>query len=175
MGSVLDKLARAETSSDLRHYDTPCAVDVLKAAGIAAMHAPIHIALFRLKYLNDPGEIAACKAIFTRWAYASMVRRRPESPMSAGFRQLDPQHASRVGSQTLQAWIDDTCKACAGQKYRIIEGTPALSTKICGTCKGLGTNPIKNGPLSDVVRDVMERADDAISSVRGSVEDKLRG
>lgn len=162
--SVLDKLARAETSSDLRHHPEPCHVDVLKAAGIAGMHAPIHLALFRLKYLNDPGEIAACKAIFTRWAYRAMVNRK-----------IDPSGASRVGVQTLTAWVDDTCKACAGQKYRIIEGTPALSTKTCGTCKGLGTNPIKNGPYSEVAKDVMERADDAIRSVRGVVEDRLRG
>lgn len=164
MGSVLDKLAKAETSSDLRHYEEPCAVDVLKAVGIAAMHAPIYIALFRLKYLNDQGEIAACKSIFTRWAGASMRRRG-----------LDPERASRMGAQILTAWIDDTCKACCGQRYRVIEGTPALSVKVCGVCKGLGTNPIKDGPAGDVVKDVIERADDAISSIRGMVEDKLRG
>lgn len=164
MGTALDKLARAETSSDLRHYEEPCAVDVLKAAGIAAMHAPIHIALFRLKYLNDPGELSACKAIFTRWAYRAMANRG-----------IDPSGASRVGSQTLQAWIDDTCKGCAGQRYRVIEGTPALSMKVCGVCKGLGTNPIQKGPVGEAMRDVIERADDAISSVRGMVEDRLRG
>lgn len=162
--SVLDRLARAETSSDLRHYPDPCAVDVLKAAGIAGIHAPIHLALFRLKYLNDPGEISACKSIFTRWAGISMQRRG-----------LDPERASRLGVQILTAWIDDTCKACAGQRYRIIDGTPALSTKVCGACKGLGTNPIKDGPEADVVKDVIERADDAISSVRGMVEGRLRG
>lgn len=161
---ALDKLARAETSSDLRHYEEPCAVDVLKAAGIAAMHAPIHIALFRLKYLNDAGEIGACKAIFTRWAYRAMVNRK-----------IDPSGASRVGVQTLTAWVNDTCKACAGQRYRVIEGTPALSMKVCGVCKGQGTNPVKNGPHAEVIKDVFERADDAISSVRGMIEDRLRG
>lgn len=161
---VLDRLARAETSSDLRHYAEPCAVDVLKAAGIAGIHAPIHLSLFRLKYLNDRGEVAACKAIFIRWAGVSMQRRG-----------LDPQRASRVGVQGLTAWIDDTCKACAGQRYRIIEGTPSLSTKVCGVCKGLGTNPVQGGQIGDVIRDVIERADDAISSVRGMIEDKLRG
>ena len=164
MGSALDKLARAEVSSDLRHYDTPCAVDVLKAAGIAGMHAPIHLALFRLKYLNDPGEIAACKAIFTRWVYRAMVNRK-----------IDPSGASRIGVQTLTAWVDDTCKGCAGQRYRVIEGTPALSMKVCGVCKGMGTNPIEKGPVGEAMRDVIERADDAISSVRGMVEDRLRG
>ena len=162
--SVLDKLARAETSSDLRHYDTPCAVDVLKAAGIAAMYAPIHIELYRIKYLNDYSQISACKSIFTRWAYRAMLNRG-----------LEPSGASRLGSQTLQAWVDDTCTGCAGQKYRVIEGTPALSMKVCGVCKGLGTNPIKKGPAGEAMRDVIERADDAISSVRGMIEDKLRG
>lgn len=160
---VLDKLARAETSSDLRHYEEPCAVDVLKAAGIAAMHAPIHLALFRLKYLNDSGEISACKAIFTRWAYRAMVNRG-----------VDPKNASGVGVLALANWINDTCTECAGQKYRVIEGTPALSVKVCGVCNGLGKKPIKGG-LAEVTKDIIERADDAISSVRGVVEDRLRG
>ena len=162
--SVLDRLARAETSSDLRHHPEPCHVDVLKAAGIAAMHAPIHLALFRLKYLNDMAEIAACKAIFTRWAYKAMVNRH-----------IDPQGASRIGSQTLQAWVDDTCPQCHGQKYEVPEGAAALTAKICPKCKGLGKRIIQDGPIGETIKDVMERADDAISSVRGMVEDRLRG
>lgn len=163
MGSVLDRLARAETSSDLRHYEEPCAVDVLKAAGIAAMHAPIHISLFRFKYLHDMTEKAACEDKFARWAYKSMLNRH-----------IDPKEARGVGILALATWYDDTCTGCAGQKYRVIEGTPALSVKACQVCNGLGKKPIKGG-LAEVTKDIIERADDAIRSVRGMVEDRLRG
>lgn len=161
--SVLDKLARAETSSDLRHHPEPCHVDVLKAAGIAGLHTPIHLALFRLKYLNDPGEISACKAIFTRWAYRAMVNRG-----------IEPAGASRIGVQTLAAWVDDTCPQCHGQRFEVPEGAAALTAKICPKCKGLGKRLIQDGPTGEAIKDVMERADDAISTVRGMVEDRLR-
>lgn len=161
---VLDNLARAETSSDLRHHPEPCHVDVLKAAALAGMYVPIHIELYRIKYLHDYSQLEAAKALFIRWAGVSMQRR-----------DLDPQRASRLGVQTLTAWIDDTCKACAGQRYRVIEGTPTLSLKVCGVCKGLGTNPVRKGPEGEVMQDVIQRADDAISSIRGMIEDRLRG
>ena len=37
--SVLDRLVRAETSSDLRHFPEPCAVDVPIAAGLVGIAA----------------------------------------------------------------------------------------------------------------------------------------
>lgn len=40
--SVLDRLVRAETSSDLLHSPEPCAVDVPIAAGLVGIAAPIH-------------------------------------------------------------------------------------------------------------------------------------
>lgn len=160
---MLDRLARAETSSDLRHYPEPCAVDVLKAAGLAGIVAPIHLALFRLKFLNDPGEIDACKRIFIRWAGVSMSRRG-----------INPQQASRAGTQALTAWVDDTCPGCLGQKYRVIEGAPLLSEAVCKTCKGTGKRPIA-GEWVEVTKDVHERADDAVQSIRGRIEDRLRG
>lgn len=160
---MLDKLASAETSSDLRHYPEPCAIDVLAAAGMAGVAAPIHLALFRLKYLDDREQIEACKAIFTRWTYRAMVNRG-----------IMPQSASRVGVQTLTAWVHDTCTECAGQKYRVIEGTPALSVKACSKCHGLGKNPIGDGQIGEVKKDVIERADDAINGISGRILDKLR-
>lgn len=161
--SALDKLVRAKMSKNLRHYHEPCAVDVLRASAIAGMHHPAHWSLYRLKYLNDYDEISTSKAIFTRWAGASMHRRG-----------LDPRRASRMGAQILAAWVDDTCESCHGQRYKVIENTPTLSINVCGLCKGLGTNPIRGGPEGDVIKDVMERADDAVSLICNIVENKLR-
>ena len=163
MGSVLDKLAKAETSSDLRHYAEPCHVDVVKAAGLAGIMSPIGLSLYRLKYLHDFREKEVCERKFIKWACISLMNR--------GFKKT---LAEGVGTLALAGWIDDTCTECAGQKYEVPAGAAALTAKVCQTCNGLGKKPIKGG-LAEVTKDIFERADDKISSVRGIVEDRLRG
>lgn len=162
---MLERLARAETSSDLQHHPEPCHVDVLMAAGLVGIAAPIHFALYRLKYLNDSTEITACKAIFTRWAYRAMCNRG-----------IEPQRASRLGVQALTQWVSDVCQPCNGRGYQVIEGTPTLSDRPCGSCKGSGKSPIRGvSTESDVMRDVISRAECAVLSIQSKLEDKLRG
>ena len=163
--AMLERLARAETSSDLQHHPEPCHVDVLTAVGLVGIVVPVHLALYRLKYLNDATEMAACKAIFTRWAYRSMHARG-----------LEPQGASRMGVQALTQWVGDVCQSCKGRGYQLIDGAPALSDRPCGACKGTGRNPIRGvSKESDVIRDVISRAECAVLSIQGRLEDKLRG
>lgn len=161
--SALDMLARAETSSDLQHHEYDCHVDVLGAVGMASSHEPTSMALYRLKYLNDTGEIEMCKSIFIRWSYRAMQNRKQ-----------DPKGASRIGVQALTAWIGDVCNVCSGRKFQLIEGTPALSNKQCPHCKGSGKNQIReHGEIAEVMRDVAERADAAILSLQRGVDYKL--
>lgn len=121
------------------------------------------MALYRLKYLNDAGQLAPAKAVFIRWTYRAMQNRKQ-----------DPKGASRVGVQALTAWIGDVCHVCQGRKYKVVEGTPALSDKPCGACKGTGRNQIKEGgEIGEVMRDVAERADSAILSLQSGVDYKM--
>ena len=161
--SALDMLASAETSSDLQHHDYQCAVDVLGAAGLASIRSPSGMILYRLKYLHEAGQIANGKAIFIRWAYRAMQNRRQ-----------DPKGASRIGVQALTAWLGDVCNVCHGRKYQVLEGAPALTGKPCGSCGGTGKNRIKaSGEITEVMRDVAERADAAILSLQSGVDFKL--
>ena len=161
--SALDMLASAETSSDLQHHDYQCAVDVLGAAGLASIRSPSGMILYRLKYLNEAGQIENGKAIFIRWAYRAMQNRKQ-----------DPKGASRIGVQALTAWLGDVCGVCHGRKHKIIDGTPTLSDKPCGSCGGSGKNRIKaSGEIAEVMRDVAERADAAVLTLQGGVDYKL--
>ena len=161
--SALDMLARAETSSDLQHHEYDCHVDVLGAVGMASSHEPTSMALYRLKYLNDTGEIEMCKSIFIRWSYRAMQNRKQ-----------DPKGASRIGVQALTAWIGDVCNVCQGRKYKRIEGSPALSDRPCDCCGGTGKNQIRaHGDIRDVMLDVAERADAAILALNRGVDDRL--
>lgn len=161
--SALEKLARAEVSSDLKHYDRPCDVDTLTAAGMAAVKHLPHLSVFRLKFLNDATEMAAAKAIFIRWAFFSLQRRK-----------LNPQMANRVGVKALAAWLDDVCHSCRGVRFQAITGTPSLSDKSCPCCNGTGKQPIRvERDLLDVLKDCHERADDACQTIRRGMDAKM--
>ena len=161
--SALDLLCRAEVSSDLAHHDHDCDVDTLGAAGMAAAQNFAHMAIFRIKYLNDAGEIGSAKRLFVMWARRAMINRN----MSAAS-------ASRVGVQALTAWVNDVCPACNGLKYLVPAGTPALSDKQCHKCNGTGKNQIRSpGELGEVFKDLLERADSACVTIQRGIDEKL--
>lgn len=161
--SVLDMLARAEVSSDLEHHDYDCHVDVLGATGMAASANFAHMAIFRIKYLNDSAEIESAKRLFIMWARRSMINRK-----------LNAASASRVGVQALTAWVNDVCQACNGLKHQVIAGSPTLSDKPCPKCSGTGKNPIRHpGELGEVFKDLLERADSACNTIQRGIDEKL--
>lgn len=162
--SIIDILASAETSSDLSHREYDCAVDVLGAVGMSAIHNPDHLAIYRVKYLNDIADIPAAKRVFILWARKSMMRRK-----------IDASGASRLGVQSLIAWLDDICKGCNGLKFAIREGTPTLSTKVCEKCQGTGKNPVKaeSSAKLEIMFELLDRADAAIFAAQGKIKSKL--
>ena len=173
--AILDMLARAETSSDLQHHDRFCDVDVLGAAGMAASANGAHMAVYRVKYLNDAAEIETAKRVFVMWARRSMINRGIDATGMIGSpgKPKTPS-ASRVGVQALAAWIHDVCQPCGGLGHQTIAGSPTLSDKQCPHCNGTGKNPIKQpGDIGDVVKDLMERADSACISIQRGVDEKL--
>lgn len=122
-----------------------------------------HMAVFRVKYLHDLGEMPAAKRYFIQLARISMIRRK-----------VDPAGASRLGTQILTHWLDDICPACRGLKFVAIEGTPALSDRPCQPCNGSGRKKLPyGGPELEVVRDVMERADSAVNTIQRGMAGKL--
>lgn len=163
MMGIAQTLARAENSSDLRHRTEPCHVDVLKAVGLASIAVPHYMSLYRLKYLDDGQEMRNAKDIFIRWTRAHMMRR-----------ELDASSANRWGVQALTAWVGDVCQCCHGLGHQLIEGAPSLSDRPCGACKGTGKNPVRVlGPMGEVQKDTMERADSAVSTILKVIDEKL--
>lgn len=161
--STLDMLARAEVSSDLQHHTHECHVDVIGAAGMAAAKNFAHMALFRIKYMNDSTEIESAKRLFIMWARKQMINRK-----------VNPSGASRVGVQALTAWVNDVCPACNGLKHKVVEGTPTLSPKPCGSCGGTGRNRIRQqGEVGEVMKDLMERADTAVVTIQIGIKNKM--
>jgi hypothetical protein len=172
--SVLDLLVRAEGSSDLRHYDRPCDVDVLAAAGMVAIYSQ-GMSLFKLKYGQDATEIDSAKRLFVMWARKAMINRGLDATgtMAAPGKPQSPS-ASRVGVQALTAWLNDVCPACNGLGHHVVPGTPTLSSKPCGSCGGTGRNRIRQqGDVGEVMKDLMERADSAVVTIQIGIKNKL--
>ena len=159
-------VASAETSSDLSHKEHQCAIDIVGAVGMAAIQNPEHLAIWRVKYLNDIADIPAAKRIFILWARRAMMRR-----------DVDASGSSRLGTQTLTAWLNDVCQTCNGLKFAIIERTPTLSTNQCKACHGTGFPPVKADSTTnlEIMFELIERADAAIYAAQGKIKTKLGG
>ena len=170
--TILDRIASAETSSDLSHKPHGCDVDVLKAIALACIRNPAYMAVYRVKYANDKKNLTnvkdmpAAKEIFILWARKSMVRRK-----------IIATGASRLGCKILTQWIDDTCRPCNGLKYTTLDSAPVLSIKPCQACSGTGKTPIKaqSAQTLEVCFDVIDRADAIILTIQRMIKEKLRG
>lgn len=162
--SVLDQVASAETSSDLSHKEQFCHIDVIGAVGLSGIRNPEHLAIFRIKYLNDIADIPAAKRIFVTWTRRALTRR---GVSAAG--------ASRLGVQILAQWLNDICTGCNGLKFELLEGSPTIGTKPCDKCAGTGRTAIKADSVAhlEVTFDVISRADGIIGEMAGRIKAAL--
>ena len=79
---------------------------------------------------------------------------------------------SHVAASVMGWWLDKTCKACSGQRFQVIHGTPTLSTKACKCCRGTGETPL---PCGEAGRQMAAYMDDCISRARQSIRARLHG
>ena len=170
--TILDRIASAETSSDLSHKPHGCDVDVLKAIALACIRNPRYLYVYRVKYAKDANNLTdltampPAKEMFDIWTRRVMW-----------LRGLKIDKPERLANKILAQWINDTCQTCQGRKYPIIEGTPTLSIKPCSSCSGTGKTPIKaqSAQTLEVCFDVIERADAVILTIQRMIKEKLRG
>jgi len=75
-----------------------------------------------------------------------------------------------AAAAVIKFWLDQTCQACDGQKYRRIPGTPSLSTRPCGSCFGSGLGRV---PYRDDGKRLANYMDDCVSRARQSIKGRL--
>lgn len=71
-------------------------------------------------------------------------------------------------------WLDQTCRGCHGLKFRQIEGSPSLSTKMCRACGGSGVALMPDGHAGQEWRRVANYMDDCCQKARESIKVRLR-
>jgi hypothetical protein len=55
---------------------------------------------------------------------------------------IDGRAIHQAVDAAIARWINPVCPACAGRKYERIKGTPKLSSRMCGPCRGTGLSLI---------------------------------
>lgn len=127
---VLDRYSTAIHATSLKpEANTTWAdLDVIAAAGLAARHEPLGIALARMLSGGGQGEVIA---ILTSEAYERSFRIKQRVTL------LEAADISRA----VLAWFSHgTCQPCGGTGFARIKDTPSLGDE-CQHCQGTGKIP----------------------------------
>ena len=124
---ILERYASAVNTKSLKHDErtTWADVDVLGAAGLAAKHQPLGIALARMLSGGKPNEVIETMSFMT-WDRGYKIRCR-----------VTELQARDIATAVLSWYRHGTCQTCGGTGYRIIVGTPSLGDE-CPKCDGTG-------------------------------------
>lgn len=71
----------------------------------------------------------------------------------------------------IKYWLDQTCNACDGRKWRLIPGSPSLSNRMCPACNGTGYCP---PPCGQAGRKLANHMDFCVDKARQSIKRRLR-
>jgi hypothetical protein len=67
-------------------------------------------------------------------------------------------------------WLDKTCPECQGRKWRVVLGTPSLSGKVCGRCRGCGEAFF---PYRDGSHRILAHIEHCVRESRASIKKRL--
>ena len=71
----------------------------------------------------------------------------------------------------IKFWLDQTCSACDGLKWKRAAGSPSLSNRMCTACGGTG---IANVPRGQDGRKLANFMDDCVSIARRDIKKRLQ-
>lgn len=128
--SIIDRYSSAVRSSNLlsKPDTTWSDSDVIGAAGLAAKHNPLAIALTRL-FTGDNSAAASIVQILSDAVWEKAKRDKIK------LRRVQADDMARA----VLAWFrDGVCKACGGHGYTLIEGTRTVGDHACRSCHGTG-------------------------------------
>lgn len=114
--------------------------DVLGAAGLAARHEPLGVALTRLFADGKPEQAIA---ILSEMTYGRSHHLRIK---------ITKLQATDLAKAVLGWYRHGVCQPCGGTSYRLIPGTPALGDE-CPHCQGTGKVPFE-GQFPEATREL---------------------
>ncbi len=164
--SVLEGLASAFVSSDLTvREDRRGDVDYIVALGAAGTR--LRPGASSVVSLTLSGDKASAREALR--ATLAIVRHLNGK---RGWK-LDIKTMQAVTREALKHHIAPTCPVCQGRKFKLIEGSPALSASPCATCHGTGKRPLplRHGRL---IAEVVAILEDTGRVIEAAVRRRLR-
>lgn len=76
-----------------------------------------------------------------------------------------------MSARVLRWWLDQTCHACHGTKFRLFEGTKRQSPKVCQECGGSGHSDVPYGQMGTKLANWM---DEGVNIARRRIKKSLQ-
>lgn len=162
---LIQRYSRSINSSNLMDDQFHHQTEVLAAAALASMTAPLATELFRVKFGNDASTYPTLR---TKWieivAFKASNRHWPKD--------ISP---SQVAKLSLDYWLNDLCTACGGHGTTLVDGVPSVRQDIpCRQCRGTRKQPLEvRKALHDYVADMVETLEDMTIYAGGLAMRKL--
>jgi len=132
--SAVERLAVARWTDDLTVKKCRCDVDVLIAAGFAALRTNLGAAaLVNLRFSLTPGD----------WALA--LDRATELAQRISHAEkwhFEDRQILALARAALKHFLVPVCPECRGQRFEEIPGTRRLGKTTCKACHGTGERPL---------------------------------
>lgn len=170
--NIEEQYISAGSSSNLRvEADRRGDADILIASGWSASR--IGSALMRLHTEFDStsrnhGNVSETdfRLLIGKLKSLGAVREQVEfQAVKWGMEQPD-----RLALAVIGWWLDKVCHKCHGRKFEQINGTPALSGRVCKTCRGTGESHLPHGEAG---RRLTVFMDDCVSRAQQSIKNRL--
>ena len=130
--TLIERVAVALTSDDLRLREQPCDLDKVIAAGWSARQRQLGALGFWAKYTMDPHR--------TR-QFLEMVRKMTVAKARQRNRGGSQEELHRLAEAVVFWWLTDKCPTCQGRGFMVLREQQTVSNFVCQTCNGTGMRP----------------------------------
>lgn len=161
--NVIEKYARAVSSSNLRDDEHHHQTEVLAAAALCETR--LATKLFRVKYAADATSYAALLEDWTEIVtFKSLLRTWPV--------EVSPKKVARL---SLDHWLNDVCRVCSGTGLQTLQHQlSVLSDLPCKACAGTAKRPVQvKHNLMTYVADMVESLEAMTIQAGGEAMRKL--
>lgn len=131
--TLIERVALALNSSDLRLMRHSCDLDKVIVSGWASRSAQLGAMAFWSKYTVDYQRTKDLLKAVKKITIAGARRRKRGGTID---------DLNKVAEASLLYWLTDRCQSCQGRGFIVLESKQTVSDLVCQTCYGSGLRPM---------------------------------